>query len=92
MRNRTPMNLFSRMFKTRLECEEWVQHQVVRHVQKISYVARVQDVDTVRNQVEILDTLGPDFKPQDGDEALSKLCRCWKQGGVYRVGIPAGEW
>lgn len=87
-----PMNLCKRLFRTKLEAVEWTNRQVVRHVRSIEYCAKVQDVDKVATKVEIVDTQHADFAPEAGDEPLAKMAHVFRQNGVYRVGIPAGEW
>lgn len=92
MTTRQPMNLCGKSFRTKLEANEWVDRQVVRHVRNIEYHVNVKDVDKVAVKVEVLDKSAAGFEPESGDRPLRILCHVWRQNGLYRVGIPAGEW
>lgn len=91
-KQRVPMNLCGREFRTRLEAREWSDRQVVRRERTVEYQVNVRDVGNLPERVRVLDRSAAGFEPETSDEPLSKVCQIWKQNGLYRVGIPTAGW
>lgn len=83
------VNLCTKLFRSRLEAEDWVAVRVVRRSVQTSYLVKVSEIDKMADKVEVLDASAPGYTYKAGDEFLAKYARIHRKDGVYRVSLPA---